>query len=136
MVLVAAAAIGFGVSRLRETDRCDQAKKAIDVAIYQRTFTKHGPGERALRAPQARLVASCRDRTELARYAALEGTVGLTGLAASLAREVTRLEPRNRFGWLALALVLDRVDPAGAAAARRRGHALDPRGIALPSASG
>jgi Flp pilus assembly protein TadD len=131
---VAAAAIVFGIAGLRQTDHCDDAKHAIDVVIYERSLGVRDQQPSELASKQRRLVAECRDRTELARYATLEGTVGLSALAASLARTVTRLEPENRFGWLALALVLNRVQPAAADAARRRAHALDPRGVPLPSA--
>jgi|KBSSwiStaDraftv2_1062776.scaffolds.fasta_scaffold1285989_1 Flp pilus assembly protein TadD len=131
-VVVAAVAIGFGIAGLRQTNRCDDAKQAIDVVIYQRSQGVRDQDPREIASTQRKLVADCRDRTELARYATLEGTVGLTAPAASLARTVTRLEPTNRFGWLALALVLNRVEPAAADAARRRAHALDPRGVPLP----
>jgi hypothetical protein len=134
LVTVAGLAIVFGLSGLRDTHRCDDAKQAMDVVIYQRTVGVRDQRPQDVASLQRRLVADCRDRTDLARYATLEGTVGLTAEAASLARTVTRLEPTNRFGWLALSLVLNRVQPAAADAARRRAHALDPRGVPLPSA--
>jgi hypothetical protein len=133
LVLCAAAAIGVGISGLRQTHRCGQAKQAIDAVVFQRTLHRAAPDPHELAAAQARLVADCRDRTEIARYATVEGTVGLTQPATSLARTVTRLEPDNRFGWLALALVLGGDHPLAAAAARRRAHALDPRGVPLAS---
>ena len=134
MVLVACAAIGLGVSRLSDAHQCSSAKAKLNVAIYQRAVVNRAPDTRGLPAAQDTMVATCRDRTDLARLATVEQAVGLTALGVSLARRVVALEPRNRQAWLALALVLDKVDPAGSDAARRRAHALDPRGVALPSA--
>lgn len=132
VLVVAAVAVAFGIAGLRQTHRCDAAKHRLDVVIYQRAVGVRNAGQAGRVADaQRRMVAACRDRTELARYATLEGTVGLTASATALARRVTALEPRNRFGWLALALVLEPDHPLAAAAARRRAHALDPRGVPL-----
>ena len=135
LVAVAAVVVVLGIAGLRQTNRCDDAKHAIDVVLHHRVLGVRDQSPGGLVAANARLVDDCRDRTEVARYATLEGTVALTADATSLARTVTRLEPRNRFGWLALALILNGRDPAGATAARRRAHELDPRAAPLSSGS-
>jgi hypothetical protein len=135
LVAAAAGAVVFGIAGLRQTHRCNDAKHAAGVLIYLRSVGVRDPSQGDPASANARLVDDCRDRTDVARYATSEGTVGLTADATSLARSITRLEPRNRFGWLALALVLRQEHPAGAAAALRRAHELDPRGVPLRSGS-
>ena len=135
LVAVAAGVVVFGISRLGQTNRCADARHEVGVQIYLRSVGVRDPSRGDPATANTRLLDDCRDRTEIAQYATSEGTVGMTREAASLARAVTRLEPRNRFGWLALALALRRVQPAGATAALRRAHALDPRGVPLQSVS-
>ena len=84
---------------------------------------------------QQRLVDNCRDGSVLAFVSTVETTAGHRDLATALARKVTRDEPRNRVGWVALAQALQGSDPRGAAAAAARAKELNPRGV-VPAAAG
>jgi hypothetical protein len=130
LVIGACAAIVFGASRLRDEHRCTSARQAIITALFHHRIPEGGFAHQ-----QSRLIDGCRDGSILALVSTVETTAGLRGPATTLARRVTREEPRNRVGWIALAQALERSDPRGAAAARARAHALDPRGR-IPGAAG
>jgi hypothetical protein len=130
LVLCACAAIAFGLSRLHDDDTCTSARQAIVTALFHHRTPAGG-----LDHQQRRLLDGCRDGSVLALVSTVETTAGLRGPATDLARRVTREEPRNRVGWIALAQALERSDPRGAAAARARAKALDPRGF-VPGAGG
>lgn len=123
IVPVAAAAVVFGVARLHKDNRCEQTRKAIVGSLFHRRYPQGG-----LALQQRRLVGSCRDRGVLASVSVVETTAGLRGPAASLARTIVRDEPSNARGWAVLAQALAGGDPHGAAVARARFHALNPRG--------
>ena len=130
LVAVCVAAVVFGFSRLHDADTCESARQSIITAL----FHHHEPAG-GLARQQQRLVDNCRDGSVLAFVSTVETTAGQHGFATSLARKVTRDEPRNRVGWVALAQALQRSDPRGSAAAAARAKALDPRG-AVPRAAG
>jgi Flp pilus assembly protein TadD len=130
LVLCACAAVVFGITRLHRSDGCESARTAILTALFH-----HREPAGGLARQQRRLVDDCRDGSILAFASTVETTAGHRGYATALARKVTRDEPRNRVGWIALAQALERSDPRGAAAAAARAKALDPRG-AVPRAAG
>jgi Flp pilus assembly protein TadD len=130
LVVGACLAIVFGASRLRDEHRCTTARQAIVTALFN-----HRTPDGGLAHQQKRLLDGCRDGSVLALVSTVETTAGFHGPATALARKVTRDEPRNRVGWIALAQALERSDPRGAAAARTRAQALDPRGR-IPRAAG
>jgi hypothetical protein len=130
LVLVAVAAIALGLTRLHRTDGCESTRRTIVTALFHHRLPQGG-----IALQQRRLTRDCRDGSVLAFVSTVETTAGLRGPATSLARTVTRREPRNRVGWIALAQALQRTDPRGAAAAAARAKALDPRGR-VPGAAG
>jgi len=130
LIALSAAAIAFGVVRLRGADTCESTRSAIVAALFH-----HRQPAGGLANQQRRLVANCRDRSVLAFVSTVETTAGYHALATSLARKVTRDEPRNRIGWVAFEQALQRSDPRGAAAAAVRAKALNPRGV-VPAAAG
>src|SRR3954463_14449787 len=121
LIAVAIAAVVFGAARLHRDDTCESTRSAIVAALFH-----HRQPAGGLANQQRRLVANCRDRSVLAFVSTVETTPGSPALAPSLARRVTRDEPRNRIGWVALAQALQRSDPRGAAAAAVRAKALNP----------
>jgi hypothetical protein len=123
LIAVAIAAIVFGASRLHRDDTCESTRSTIVAALFH-----HREPAGGLARQQRRLVANCRDNSVLAFVSTVETTAGHHALATALARRVTRAEPRNRIGWIALAQALQRSDPRGSAAAAARAKALDPRG--------
>ena len=123
LVVIAAAAIAFGLSRLRDEHRCASARVAITDALFHRRLPAGGLGPQ-----QRRLIDNCRDRSVLASVSVVETAAGLRAPATALARRIVRDEPRNVRGWAVLAQALERSDPRGAAAARARVRALDPQG--------
>jgi Flp pilus assembly protein TadD len=130
LVAASVAAIVFAASRLHRTDECESARTAIYGALFHHRLPADG-----LAHQQRRLLDNCRDGSVLAFVSTVETTAGQHGFATALARKVTRDEPRNRVGWVALAQALQRSDPRGSAAAAARAKALDPRG-AVPRAGG
>ena len=130
LVAACVAAAVFGFSRLHDADTCESARQTIITALFH-----HREPAGGLARQQRRLVGNCRDGSVLAFVSTLETTAGHHGFATALARKVTRDEPRNRVGWVALAQALQRSDPRGSAAAAARAKALDPRG-AVPRAAG
>jgi len=130
LVAVSVAAVVFGVLRLHRSDECESARTAINTALFH-----HREPAGGLARQQRRLLDNCRDGSVLAFVSTVETTAGRRRFATALARKVTRDEPRNRVGWVALAQALQRSDPRGAAAAAARAKKLDPRG-AVPRAAG
>lgn len=122
LVVVCAGAIVFGATRLHQVDSCEHTRTTVLSALFHRKVPAGG-----FPAQQRRLVDMCRDRNVLAQVAVVETSFGQSGRAAVLARQLVRDEPRNVRGWGALAQALARTDPRGAAAARARLRALDPR---------
>jgi predicted Zn-dependent protease len=129
LVLVACAAVAFGISRTRQDHRCQDARQAIVTALFHHRLPEGG-----LAFQQRRLLGNCRDGSLLAHVSTIETTGGQRASAIALARRVTRDEPRNRVGWIALAQALAAGDPARAAAARERARMLDPMGRVPPAA--
>ena len=130
LVVTCIAAIVFGAARLHQSDSCGSARDAIVTALFH-----HREPTGGLAHQQQQLVDKCRDATVIAFVSTVETTAGRVGPATALARKVTRDEPRNRIGWVALAQALERTDPRGARAAAARAKALNPRG-AVPAAGG
>jgi hypothetical protein len=129
LLAVCAAAIVFGAIRLHRDDSCQSARGAIVAALFHRQEPAGG-----LSRQQRRLIDSCRDGTVLAFVSTVETTAGRHAFALQLARKVTRDEPRNRVGWIALSQALARTDPKASAAAVARAMKLDPRGFVPPAA--
>jgi hypothetical protein len=122
IVLLAAAAIVFGATRLHEANACRRAKAAgIAIALG------HAPGAGA--APLARKAAdNCRDSGDLAATSAVLARAGDLSIAERLARKAVARDPRSYLGWVSLAIVLqDRHEAAASRAAARRAVALNPR---------
>jgi Flp pilus assembly protein TadD len=130
LVAACVAAVVFGATRLHRSDECESARTAINTALF-----RHREPSGGLAHQQRRLLDNCRDGSVLAFVSTVETTAGQRGFATALARRVTRDEPSNRVGWVALAQALQRSDPRGSAAAAARAKALDPKG-AVPRAAG
>jgi hypothetical protein len=128
LVVICVAAIAFGATRLHRDDTCESARSAIVTALFHH---QEPPG--GLAKQQQRLVDNCRDASVMAFVSTVETTAGRLGPAVALARRVTRDEPSNRIGWVALAQALRKTDPQGSKAAVARAKALNPRG-AVPGA--
>jgi Flp pilus assembly protein TadD len=123
LVAVCVAAIAFGVTRLHRDNACESARSSIVTALFH-----HQEPAGGLAQQQQKLVNNCRDRSVMAFVSTVESTARRYGPAIALARRVTREEPRNRIGWIALAQALKASDPAAADAAAARARALNPRG--------
>ena len=123
LVAVCVAAVAFGVTRLHKDDTCESARTAIVTALFH-----HQEPAGGLAHQQRKLVDNCRDRSVMAFVSTVETTARRYGPAIALARRVTREEPSNRIGWIALAQALKTSDPAGSRAAVARAKALNPRG--------
>lgn len=130
LVAVCVAAIVFGAMRLHSDDTCESTRSAIVTALFHH---QEPPG--GLARQQQRLIDNCRDASVMAFVSTVETTAGRTGPATALARKVTRDEPNNRIGWVALAQALQNTDPQGSKAAAARAKELNPRG-AVPAAGG
>jgi hypothetical protein len=130
LVLCACVIVVIGLTRLHRSDGCESTRRAVVAALFH-----HREPAGGLARQQRRLIDDCRDGSILAFVSAVETTAGRRSYATALARKVTRDEPRNRVGWVALAQALERSDPRGAAAAAARAKRLDPRG-AVPRAAG
>lgn len=120
----------LGVVRLHDHDRCNSAQDAIVTALFH-----HREPSGGLAARQRELVASCHDETAIAGVSAVLTTAGRRGPALELARRATHDAPDAFLGWVALGQALERTDPRGAAVARARARALNPRGL-VPRAAG
>ena len=123
LVAVCLAAVAFGVTRLHHDNACESARSAIVDALFH-----HQEPAGGLAHQQQKLVDSCRDRSVMAFVSTVETVARRYGPAIALARRVTRDEPRNRIGWIALAQALKASDPVAARAAVARAKALNPRG--------
>lgn len=130
LAAVCVAAIVFGATRLHKDDTCESARSAIVTALFH-----HREPAGGLAYQQRRLVDHCRDGSVIAFVSTVETTAGRTGPGTALARKVTRDEPNNRIGWIALAQALQNTDPRGSKAAAARAKELNPRGV-VPSAAG
>jgi Flp pilus assembly protein TadD len=136
LVLISAAAIVFGVTRLQDTNACNDAKReGFQIAL--------GRGVPATADALARKVAAhCRGGSDLAATGVALARSGAVAPAERLAREAVRREPRDYLGWVSLAIVLQRrKEPAASRAAARRALALNPRyaaaqQLASPSGAG
>jgi Flp pilus assembly protein TadD len=136
LVLIAAAAIVFGVTRLQDTNACNDAKReGFQIAL--------GRGVPGTADALARKVADhCRGGSDLAATGVALARAGAVAPAERLAREAVRRDPRDYLGWVSLAIVLQRRnEPAASRAAARRALALNPRyaaaqQLAAPSGAG
>jgi hypothetical protein len=108
IVLLAAAAIVFLGSRLRDHGRCDSARTAVATHVGV-------------------LASSCRDPDVVAGASAQLLAAGKRDAGLRLARESVRREPASFIGWVALGLALRDRDPAGSRRALARAKALNPR---------
>jgi predicted Zn-dependent protease len=127
LVLVAAiGAVAFGATRLHRTDRCNDAHFALLFGLAHHQAPPHG-----LSVQLHTLSTTCDDPVQLEGISILLTASGRYTRAQTLARRAIAVEPQDQAGWVALAQVLDRTDPAGAARARARVHQLDPKGVVL-----
>ena len=108
IVALAAAAIVFLGSRLRDHDRCDAAVAAVATHV-------------------GTLASNCRDPDVVAGAAAQLLAAGKREDGLRLARESVRREPASFIGWVALGLALRDQDPAGSRRALARAKELNPR---------
>ncbi len=132
VVVIAAVAIVYGVTRLHEQRRCQVAHGALLVALFHHRQPAGG------RADQLRtLTSQCHDPAPVAQISILLATAGYRADAIATARRAIHLQPNSTLGWTALAEVLARSDPRGAAAARARVLALNPQAVvpSLPAAT-
>jgi hypothetical protein len=127
MLLIAAAAIVFGATRLSDASACEHAKDRGFAAALGRPVAG-GPDK------LARDVSDhCRGGSALSATSAVLSNRGALVAAERLAREAIARDPRDYQGWVALAIVAQREHhPAQQRAAARRALALNPRyGAAL-----
>jgi hypothetical protein len=96
--------------------------------VYLRRAGPIGPLDEAL----ARVRSKCRGPSRLLDSSAALRSVRRYRLAATVAREATRDEPRNFVAWADLYESLVPFDPRGAAAARRRAVRLNPLSVRAP----
>jgi hypothetical protein len=108
IVALAAAAIVFLGSRLRDHDRCEAAQAAVTTHVAQVTD-------------------SCRDPDVIAGASAALLNAGRSEEGLRLARESVRREPESFIGWVAMGLALRDRDPAGSRRALARAEELNPR---------
>jgi tetratricopeptide (TPR) repeat protein len=131
LVLIAAAAIVFGVTRLRDADACSDAKNAA-IAVALGHAPPGGPQPIA-----DKVVAHCRDSSDLAAAGGALARAGDVAVAEGLARRAVSRDPRGYLGWASLAIVLQRRhEPAASRAAARRALALNPRYAAAQQLAG
>lgn len=111
--VVVAAFLG---ARLHDDDRCEDARRAVYVAVT-------GGGDAPAGAVE-RIRQSCRGTAGLISVAGVLHSEGRDAQAAPFAREATEEEPDNAAAWRALAATSR--DRAEARAAERRANELDP----------
>lgn len=122
LLLVAAAAIVFGATRLSDASACDHAKQLGFAAALGHPV----PGGPARLAND--VIDHCRGGAALSATSVALARGGALGTAARLAHEAIRRDPRDYQGWVALAIVLQRQGhPLAQRAAARRAVALNPR---------
>ena len=112
-VAVAAACVvvaAFLGARLHDDDRCEDARRAVYVAVT-------GGGEAPVDAV-GRIRESCRGTAGLVSVAGVLHSQGRDAQAAPFAREAARREPDNAAAWKALAATSQSPDEARAAQAR------------------
>jgi len=120
VLLVAAGAIVLGVSRLEATDACTSASQhAFAIAL--------GAPAGDVLATVHEVAAECRGATALATAVSALRRAGRSAVAITVAREAVAREPDNFATWVSLWLAETSIDPAAAAQAKARAHALDPR---------
>ena len=121
-VLIAAAIIVFGATRLHDTTACTDAKNAAIAAAL---------GHRPPGGPQPlanRVADHCRDSRDLAAAGGALVRAGDLTVAEGLARKAVARDPRGYLGWASLAAVLQRRNMLAASrAAARQSLALNPR---------
>jgi len=122
LVLIAAAVIAFGATRLHEVDNCHDAKNAA-IAVG---LGHHPPGGAAQLS--TKIVDNCRDSNDVAAAGAAIARDGDLAAAERLTRTAVSRDPHAYLAWTALAIVLKRRnEPAASRAAARRAVALNPR---------
>jgi hypothetical protein len=122
LIVIAAAAIVFGATRLHDADACNDAKNAA-IAVALGHPPPGGP------QPLADKVADhCRDSRDLAAAGGALARAGDLTVAERLAHQAVARDPRDYLGWVSLAIVLQRRhETAASRAAARRALALNPR---------
>jgi len=122
LILIAAAAVVLGVTRLGDANDCDAAKDQGFAAA----LGKPVPG-----GPEGlarRVTAHCRGGGDLSATAVALARGGELAPAARLVREAIRRDPRDYQGWVALAIVRqDQHQPGAQRRAALRALALNPR---------
>ncbi|HEV3002672.1 MAG TPA: hypothetical protein VGW75_18185 [Solirubrobacteraceae bacterium] len=113
--VVVAAFLG---ARLHDDDRCEDARRAVYVAVT-------GGGEAPAGAIE-RIRESCRGTAGLISVAGVLHSARRDAQAAPFAREATEEEPDSAAAWRALAATSR--DRGEASAAERRANELDPLG--------
>jgi hypothetical protein len=121
VILIAAAAIVFGLHRLGDVRACQHARAEGFAASLGRPVP--GGPDRLARD----VIAHCRGGSDLSATSVALARSGALGTAGRLAREAIRRDPRDYLGWVALAIVLQRDDPVASRRAARRALVLNPR---------
>jgi Tfp pilus assembly protein PilF len=132
LVLIAAAAIVFGATRLHDVRACASAKReGFALALGKRVSVSASQLTRDVRD-------HCRASADLSATSVALARSGALAPAAQLAHAAIRRDPRGYLGWVALAIVLQHEHrPLAQRAAARRAVALNPRyGPAQELASG
>jgi hypothetical protein len=122
LILIAAAAVVFGATRLHDVRACNSAKDRGFAAALGHPVAG---GAQQL----ARDVADhCRGGADLSATSVALARGGALAPASRLAPEAIRRDPRDYQGWVALAIVLQHEGhPLAQRAAARRAVALNPR---------
>jgi hypothetical protein len=122
IVLIAIAAVVFGVTRLHDANVCNDAKSQGFAAALGKPVPG-GPDGLA-----RRVTDHCRGGSDLSATAVALARGGALTQADGLAREAIRRDPRGYQGWVALAIVRqDQHRPAAQRQAALRALALNPR---------
>jgi hypothetical protein len=122
VILIAVAAIAFGLHRLGDVRACQHARsEGFAASLGQRV---PGGADRLARD----VIAHCRGGSDLSATSVALARTGALDTAGRLAREAIRRDPRDYLGWVALAIVLQRRhEPASSRQAARRALALNLR---------
>lgn len=122
LLLVAAAAIVFGATRLGDARACEHARQQGFAAALGKPVPG-GPDELA-----REVAGHCRGGAALSATSAVLARRGALAAAAGLAHEAIRRDPRDYQGWVALAIVAQHEHRlAEQRAAARHALALNPR---------
>jgi hypothetical protein len=120
VALAGAAVIVLGVTHLHDDERCHAASgRAFAVFV--------GARRDSLPRDVREIERRCAGAGQLAASVSALKRAGLEDDALLAARESIRRAPDDYATWLALSIALESRDPAGAARALARAHALNPR---------